>query len=235
MYENEVDFRKIIREKLELFGLTNQTYLDAICNGMFAKVFKDAFGSYTIPTDDVVLTKMAGDNALKYEFKSIYSSDGIINTIELFSNEGGISISADFGDIHFYAIKEDYSLSFGTLKDDQVVTAVFNMVNNEIKSGEVTRTNVEGQDVQIAVVEPIGVKLKASEYYAYTPKKQNGKTPALGGLIHKFDKASRLMPVKTSRAIEDSASYIPNIVESTIQEMDKDIAIKEVKGRRLHK
>ena len=235
-YEKEVDFRELLRTKLELFGLKNKAYLDVLCDGMFAKVFIDAFGSYTIQTDDVELSNMAGDNALKYEFKSIYSGDDKTNVIEIFSEEGGnISLKADFDEIHFYAIVYKDALSFGTLKDDQLVQSVFNIVNNEIKSGEITRTNLETQTVQTAVVEPIGVKLKTNEYYAYSPKKPGGMNQAFGGLLHKFDKSSRLMGVPTSRNIEESTSYIPSIIESTLQEMDKDLAIKEVKKRRLHK
>ena len=235
-YVNEVDFREPVRKKLEFFGIHNETYLDVICDGMFAKVFRDALGSYSIPSDDIVLSKMEGDCAFKYEFETIYSVDEKSNVIEILSNEdGGVALRTDLGNTHFYAIAKNNVLSFGTLKDDQFVESVVKLSGNDVKSIEVTRNNLDNQVVQDAYVEPIGVKLKANEYYSYTPKKQSGKTPSFGGLIHKFDKTSRIMAVTTSRALKENALYIPNIIESTVQEMDKDLALEEVKKRRLHK
>ncbi len=235
-YVNEVDFREPVRRKLEFFGLHNETYLDVICDGMFAKIFKDALGSYSIPSDDIVLSKLDGDCAFKYEFKTIYSEDENSNVIEILSNDdGGVALRADLGNTHFYAIAKNNTLTFGTLKDDQFVESVVNLSGNDVKSIEVTRNNLDNQVVQNATVKPMGIKLKANEYYSYTPKKHGDKPETVGRFINKFDRSSRLMAVTTSRELKENAPFIPNIIESTVQEMDKDLALEEVKKRRLHK
>ena len=234
-YQNEADFRELVRVKLESLGLSNETYLDIICDSMFAKVFVDAIGSYTIPIDDIVINEKVGESAYKCEFKTIYTKDEN-NTIEMYLDANGrVTLKVELGSIHFYAVTDGSNLKFGTLKDGQLVESVVNISNNEFKSIEVTRNNYDERITQSAFVEPIGVKLRTNEYYSYTPKKYSIKTSSLGGLIRIFDKSSRLISVPTSRDIQESTSLIPNIIESTVQEMDKDIALKQLKKRRLHK
>ena len=231
-YQNEADFRELVREKLVSLELKNEAYLDIICNGMFAKVLEESLGSCIVSLDDIEL-QTNGNSSYMYEF----NSGEYLNVIDVSSKENGvISLRAALNGTNFYAIVKGDTLKFGSIKKGQTVETKVTISNNEVKNIEVTRSNAkEKAEQQSAFVEPIGVKLKSNEYYSYKPNKHNVKTPILGGLIHKIDRSSRIMSVATSRDVKESISYIPNIIESTIQEMDKDIALKEVKKRRLHK
>lgn len=234
-YEKGIDFRKLVRRKLEFFGLHNQKYLDVICYGMFGEYFKENIGSYIIPANEITINEAEGDCSYKYEFQTVSSTADDKNVIELFTKENGsVALRAEIGDTHFYSVANGSTLSFGELKDDQMVESVVNITNNEVTSVKVCRTNLEG-DVQNATVKPMAIKIKANEYYSYTPKKHGDKPESIGRFIDKFDRSSRFMAVQTSRDLKESTSYIPNIINSTIQEMDKDVALKEVKKRRLHK